>query len=100
MLTATRTTERCSTDRYPEMTHLLHYAETKLLSEMPQQLKMVSYLRLCCTAISKLHQQPSSVDQHSVRAAFNTSYAQLLQALCDYNPDWWKYCWRSDRGVL
>ena len=100
MLTTTRTTEFCSTDLYREIAHLLHYAETKLLTEMPQQLKMASYLRLCCTAIRKLHQHLELSGKSSIGNASDGSYSHLLQALCNHNSEWWKQCWVSDRGIL
>jgi hypothetical protein len=97
MLTATRTIEACSTPLHTEIAHLLDYAETKLLSEMPQQLKMASYLRLCCAAIHKLHQ---TAGKDIVGETFDDSYSHLLQALCNHNPAWWKRCLISDRGIL
>ena len=100
MLTATQATERCSTERYQEIAQLLHYAKNKLLAKMPQQLKMVSYLRLCCTAMRKLHQQPGLADRHSMGETFDASYAHLLRDLCHHNPEWWKHCWLDDHGRL
>jgi hypothetical protein len=97
MLTATRTIESCSTPLNREIAHLLHYAETKLLNEMPQQLRMTSYLRLCCAAIRKLHQ---TTGKEIVGVTFNDSYSHLLQVLCNHNPQWWQRCLISDRGVL
>jgi len=97
MLIATRTIKSCSTPLNREIAHLLRYAETKLLSEMPQQLKMASYLRLCCAAIRKLHQ---ATGKDIVGETFNDSYSYLLQALYNRNPQWWKRCLISDRGVL
>ncbi len=100
MLTATQTIEFCSTDLDKEVVHLLNYARTKLLTKTPQQLKMTSYLRLCCLAIRKLRQEPRLAGKHSLNAAFDDSYPHLLQALCNHNPEWWRHCWSSDRGIL
>lgn len=100
MLTATQTIEFCSTDLDKEVVHLLNYARTKLLTEMPQQLKMTSYLRLCCLAIRKLRQNPGLASKSSLNEAFDDSYSHLLQELCDRNPEWWRHCWSSDRGIL
>jgi hypothetical protein len=83
-----------------EIAHLLNYATTKLLDEMPRPLRMVSYLRLCCTAIRKLHQQPELPGKNSLGKAFDDSYSHLLQALCNHSPEWWNHCWSSDRGIL
>jgi len=80
-----------------EIAHLLTYAK-KLLAEIPRQLRMIS-LRLCCTAIHKLYQTGLS-GKNSVKEAFDGSYSHLLQALCNHNPEWWKHCWSSDRGIL
>ncbi|MDV2997499.1 MAG: hypothetical protein N4J56_007204 [Chroococcidiopsis sp. SAG 2025] len=100
MLPATQTIEFCSTDLDKEVVHLLNYARTKLLTEMPRQLKMTSYLRLCCLAIRKLRQKPRLAGEPSLKEVFDDSYSHLLQALCDRNPEWWRHCWSSDRGIL
>lgn len=100
MLTTTQTTEFCSTDLDKEVVHLLDYARTKLLTEIPRQLKMTSYLRLCCLAIGKLRHSPRLADKPSLNEAFDDSYSHLLQALCDRNPEWWRHCWSSERGIL
>ena len=97
---STETTEFCSTDLDKEIVHLLDYARTKLLTQMPRQLKMTSYLRLCCLALRKLRQKPELAGKSSLNETFDGSYLQLLQALCDRNPEWWSYCWSSDRGIL
>ncbi|NJL38583.1 MAG: hypothetical protein HC899_18930 [Leptolyngbyaceae cyanobacterium SM1_4_3] len=99
MSTATQTID-CSTDRDKEIVHLLDYARTKLLTEMPQQLKITSYLRLCCLAIRKLNRKLELAGKPDINEAFDNSYSQLLQALCHHNPEWWKHCWSSDRGIL
>jgi hypothetical protein len=96
MLTENQTTESCSTDLDKEIVHLLDYARTKLLTRIPRQLKMTSYLRLCCLAIRKLHQRRGL----ALNEAFDDSYSQLLQVLCNHNPEWWRHCWSSDRGIL
>ncbi|WP_250126775.1 hypothetical protein [Chroococcidiopsis sp. CCMEE 29] len=70
MLTENQTTESCSTDLDKEIVHLLNYARTKLLTKMPRQLKMTSYLRLCCLAIRKLHQRRGLAGKP--RACFKT----------------------------
>ncbi len=100
MLTATQTIESCSTDLDKEVVHLLNYARTKLLTKMPQQLKMTSYLRLCCLAIRKLRQKLELAGKPSLNEAFDDSYSHLLQALCNHNLEWWRHCWSSDRGIL
>lgn len=100
MLTATQTTESCPTDLDKEIVHLLDYARAKLLTKMPRQLKMTSYLRLCCLAIRKLRQKTGLAGKPSLNGAFDDSYSQLLQALCNRNPEWWRHCWSSDRGIL
>ncbi|WP_190796092.1 hypothetical protein [Leptolyngbya sp. FACHB-541] len=100
MLTTTQTIEFCSTDFDKEVVHLLNYARTKLLTQMPRQLKMTSYLRLCCLAIRKLRQEPRLVGKLGLNEAFDDSYSHLLQALCNHNPEWWRHCWSSDRGIL
>jgi hypothetical protein len=100
MLTKNQTTEFCSADLDKEVVHLLDYARTKLLTKMPRQLKMTSYLRLCCLAIHKLHQKPELIGKSSLNEAFDGSYSQLLQAFCNHNPEWWRHCWISDRGIL
>ncbi len=100
MLTTTQITEFCSTDLDKEVVQLLDYARTKLLTQMPQQLKMTSYLRLCCLAIRKLRQKPGFAGKASLNEAFDDSYLHLLQALCDRHPEWWEHCWSSDRGIL
>ena len=91
MSTSTQIAEYYSIDCDKEVAHLLDYAQTKLLTEMPRQLKMVSYLRLCCIAIHKLHQKTIWFGKHRA-GAFDTSYPHLLQALCHQNPEWWKLC--------
>ena len=98
MSTSTQIAEYYSVDCDKEVAHLLDYAQTKLLTEMPRQLKMVSYLRLCCIAIHKLHQKTIWFGKHRA-AAFDTSYSHLLQALCHQNPEWWKLCW-IECGIL
>lgn len=100
MLTATRTIASCSTLLDKEIAHLLDYAETKLLSELPPQLKMTSYLRLCCAAIRGLNQNSQLSDKDRVGEVFDDSYSHLLQALCSHSSAWWKYCWSSNRGTL
>jgi hypothetical protein len=100
MSTSTQITELYSDDFDKEIAHLLNYAKTKLLAQIPRQLRMVSYLRLCCTAIRKLHQQPRLSGKNSVGEAFDDSYSHLLQALCNHSPEWWRRCWSSDRGIL
>ncbi len=100
MLIATRTIESCSTLLDKEIAYLLNYAKIRLLSEMPRQLKMISYLRLCCAAIRGLNQNSQLSGKDSVGEAFDNSYAHLFQSLCNHNPEWWKYCWISDRGIL
>jgi hypothetical protein len=100
MLTPTQTTEFCSTDLDKEVVRLLDYARTKLLTQMPQQLKMTSYLRLCCLAIHKLHHSPELAGKPSLNEAFDGSYSHLLQVLDDRHPEWWRHCWSSDRGIL
>jgi hypothetical protein len=100
MLTENQTTKFCSTDLDKEIVHLLDYARTKLLTKMPQQLKMTSYLRLCCLAIRKLRQKRELAGKPSLNEAFDDSYPHLLQALCNHNPEWWRHCWSSDRGIL
>jgi hypothetical protein len=100
MLTKNQTTEFCSTDLDKEIVHLLDYARTKLLTKMPQQLKITSYLRICCLAIRKLRQKQELAGNPSLNELFDASYPRLLQALCHYNPEWWRHCWRSDRGIL
>jgi hypothetical protein len=100
MSTSNQITELYSDSFDKEIAHLLNYAKTKLLEEMPRQLKVVSYLRLCCLAIRKLHQQQELSGKNSLGEAFDNSYSQLLQALCNHSPEWWNYCWRSDRGIL
>lgn len=99
MLTTTQTID-CSKDLDKEVVYLLDYARTKLLTKMPQQLKMTSYLRLCCLAIRKLRQKPELAGKLNLNEAFDDSYSHLLQALCDRNPEWWRHCWSSDRGIL
>lgn len=74
----TETTEFCSTDHDKEIVHLLDYARTKLLTQMPKQLKMTSYLRLCCLAIGKLHQKRELAGKSSLDEAFDGFYLQLL----------------------
>jgi hypothetical protein len=100
MLTENQTAEFCSTDLDKEIVHLLDYARTKLLTQMPQQLKMTSYLRLCCLAICKLRQKRKLAGKPGLNEAFDDSYLHLLQALCHHNPEWWRHCWSSDRGIL
>ena len=100
MLIENQTTEFCSTDLDKEIVHLLDYARTKLLTKMPRQLKMTSYLRLSCLAIRKLRQKPEIAGKPSLNETFDDSYSHLLQALCNHNPEWWRYCWSSDRGIL
>jgi hypothetical protein len=100
MLVATRTIKSCATPLDKEIADLLSYAKIKLLTEMPQQLKMVSYLRLCCAALRNLHQKSSLPGKESLGAAFDDSYSHLLQALCNHNPEWWKHCWISNHGIL
>jgi hypothetical protein len=67
---------------------------------MPRQLKVTSYLRLCCLAIRKLRQKPELAGKPNLNEAFDGSYSHLLQALCNHNPEWWSHCWSSDRGIL
>lgn len=55
MSTSTQITELYSDNFDEEIAYLLGYAKTKMLTQMPRQLRMVSYLRLCCIAIRKLH---------------------------------------------
>jgi hypothetical protein len=100
MLTVTQTTKFCSTDLDKEIFHLVDYARTKLLTKMPRLLKMTSYLRLCCLAHRKLRQKRGLAHQPSINDAFDDSYPHLLQALCNHNPEWWRHCWSSDRGIL
>jgi hypothetical protein len=100
MSTSTHIAELYSDNFDKEIAHLLNYAKTKLLTEMPRQLRMASYLRLCCTAIRKLHQQPGLSSKSSIGGAFDDSYAHLLQALSNHNSEWWRRCWSSDRGIL
>ncbi len=100
MLTATQTIESCFTDLDKEVVYLLNYARTKLLTKIPQQLKMTSYLRLCCLTIRKLHHPPGLAGKPSLNEAFDDSYSHLLQALCNHNPEWWRHCWSSDHGIL
>jgi hypothetical protein len=100
MLTKNQTAESCSTDLDEEIIHLLNYARAKLLTKMPQQIKMTSYLRLCCLAIRKLRQKRELAGKPSLSKVFDGSYSHLLQALCNHNPEWWRHCWSSDRGIL
>jgi hypothetical protein len=100
MTTSIQVDKPCSSEFNKEIAYLLDYARMKLLTEMPRQLRMVSYLRLCCIAIRKLQQQPELSSKNSLQVAFNDSYLYLLQALCQSSPEWWKYCWSSNRGIL
>jgi hypothetical protein len=100
MSTSTQITQLYSDDFDKEIRHLLNYATSKLLTEIPRQLRMVSYLRLCYAAIRKLHQQPGLSGINSLGEAVDDSYSHLLQALCNHSPEWWKRCWSSDRGIL
>ena len=100
MLTSTQTARPNSDNFDKNIAHLLNYAKTKMLTEMPRQLRMVSYLRLCCTAIRKLNQHPELSGKSTVGESFDSSYSYLLQALCNHNPKWWKFCWSNDRGIL
>jgi hypothetical protein len=100
MSTSNQITEIYSGEFEQEIAHLLSYAKMKLRDETPRQLRMVSYLRLCCTAIRKLCQQPGLVDKNNLEETLDNSYSHLLQTLCNYSPEWWNYCWSSDRGIL
>ncbi len=85
-----------------EVIRLLSYAKIKLLTEgIPLQLKAVSYLRLCCTAMRKLHQTFKPIEpNNSNEPTEDSSFSNLLADLCHHNPEWWKQCWISDHGVL
>lgn len=100
MSISTQMAECYSVELDTEIAHLLNYAKVKLLSEMPRQLRMVSYPRLCCVAIRKLRQQSSLSSKPSFKETFDGAYLPLLQALCKQNPQWWQQCWSSDRGIL
>jgi len=54
MSTSTPITEFYSTTSDKEIAHLLTYAKkTKLLAEIPRQLRMISYCGFCCIVIQK-----------------------------------------------
>ena len=89
-----------SVDCDKEIAHLLKAAKAKLLAEMPRQLRMVAYLRLCCSAMRKLHQKPSLSVKPAAKEALDGAYLPLLQALCKHNSEWWQQCWSSDLGIL
>ena len=100
MSTSTQITGLYSDNFDKKIVHLLNDVKTKMLTEMLRQLRMVSYLRLCCTAIRKLNQWLESSGKSSVEVSFDSSYSHLLQALCKHNSEWWKRCWSNDRGIL
>ncbi|UBF25775.1 hypothetical protein K9N68_30200 [Kovacikia minuta CCNUW1] len=101
MYTPTEAPESYPVTCEEEVTRLLNYAKIKLLAVgTPMELKVASYLRLCCVAIHKLRQSLGVMDMESSEAGVEHRYSELLQSLCNYSPEWWKQCWISDRGAL
>ncbi len=77
---------------------LLRVAQHRLVDEtLPQSLKMVAYVRLCCAAIRK--SQTMGLDTH-LPLNPKTPYLSLLSLLTAYNHEWWNTCSVSPQGHL
>lgn len=78
--------------------HRLIYAQQKLTnSDIPFQLRAVSYIRLTCSAIHQSQPQGSLTDSLS---ATQISYLKLLSQLINENPNWWTTCYVNLDGLL
>jgi hypothetical protein len=94
--------ENKSSQSVPEVMNLLCHAKSKLRAEdIPLQMKAVSYVKLCCTAIRKL---PNAVKMLKTECKHelvtDNLYSSLLSELCHLDPNWWMQCQISDRGIL
>lgn len=80
----------------PIRKHLL-FAQDRLLDpNIPFQLRALSYLRICSTAIrtyQRLELLAPSLDS-------KTPYLTLLGDLTNQHPEWWRFCEIADRGYL
>ena len=72
----------------------LAFAKQKLFAQnIPHRLKAISYLRICCSAMKKLHYFPSN---HQWSKSQKTPYLSLLKSLSQRDPQWWNHCQVSD----
>ena len=80
----------------------LVYAQEKLMTTtLPLELRAISYIRICCSAMRKscLLQQPGST-QRSISVNKPKPYLELLGCLSQEVPNWWNTCYVSDEGFL
>ncbi len=76
----------------------LLFAQNRLLdSTLPHQLKVVSYVRLCCSAIRTYHSFESNRMPTLNR---KTPYLTMLNTLSECQLEWWNNCSISDSGYL
>lgn len=76
----------------------LEAARQKLQSHhSPRLLRVISYLRICCSAMQKiyLHESKGKESEHRV-----SPYLSLLKSLSEYDTEWWKKCEITARGEL
>jgi hypothetical protein len=102
MLTLLKLSESQSRNSVPEVMNLLDHAKSKLRAEdIPMQMKAVSYVKLCCTAIRKLPKAVNVIETECRRELVTDNlYSSLLSDLCHLDSHWWMQCQISDRGVL
>lgn len=94
--------ENKSSQSVLEVMNLLCHAKSKLLAEdIPMQMKAVSYVKLCCTAIRKLPKAVNVIETKCRRELVTVNlYSSLLSDLCRLDAHWWMQCQISDRGIL
>lgn len=76
----------------------LFKARRKLLNEeVPNRLKMVSYLRLSCSASTKHKKINISLDGQTYQGVH---FYTLLRLLSEHDACWWENCFVAENGTL
>ena len=87
-----------STKEYKAILHQIAFAKQKLLApEIPHQLKVISYIRINCSAMRKMN-RIESIGRGQKHA--NMSYLDLLRSLSKHDREWWDKCDITNEGEL
>lgn len=90
MSTKNRTNLFQSVAEYKAILYRLAFAKQKLLaSEIPHRLRVISYLRISCSAMRKIHHLESNGSEDK---ASGTPYLSLLKSLSEHDLEWWNKC--------
>ncbi len=98
MTSSMQSTEAQTTQIFQAAQQQLIFAQQKLLDpNIPHRIKVLSYIRICCTIIVIFRQLGLCVVP---TLNFKTPYISLLSALYQRDIEWWNQCSVTETGYL